>query len=392
MNKVITIHLNGVAYQLEEQGYDALQAYLDTAGRRLEGNPDKDEILADIEQAIGDKCRSLLGINKTVIITKEVADIIAEMGPVEDATGASQTPRDDAGAKFGSSEGPRQAANAGAAHAPKRLYKIREGAKIAGVCNGIAAYLNIDVTIVRVIFAVLAIGYGTGLMLYLLLMFVLPEAMTPDDMAAAHGTPSATAQEFIRRAREGYYEGMRSFGDKRARREWKRKFKDDMRGWKRDFQREMNKGAGQWRAHWNDPAYGRGFTPGSWYAHSFSGLVLGLLTLACWCCILSLVFTGGVFGFYMPGIPFWLMIILVIAFIKVLKWPFRAMRGPYIYGYGYHCGPFGFLWTALMWIGLIYLFLWFTGGHIGNLHEAWHQLPPKLHHAADSVKQWWDQQ
>jgi len=77
MNKVITINLNGVAYQLEEGGFDALRAYLDTAGRRLEGNPDKDEILGDIEQAIGDKFRSLLNASKTVVVTQEVADIIA---------------------------------------------------------------------------------------------------------------------------------------------------------------------------------------------------------------------------------------------------------------------------------------------------------------------------
>jgi phage shock protein PspC (stress-responsive transcriptional regulator) len=310
---------------------------------------------------------------------------------VEDATGASQGPRDDAGAKSGPTGVPRQDAGS-APHAPKRLYKIREGAKIAGVCNGIAAYLNIDVTIVRVAFVILMIGYGSGVLLYLLLMFVLPEAVTPDDVAAAHGTPSATAQEFIRRAREGYYEGMRSFGDPRARREWKRKFKDDMRGWKREFRREMRQGVSQWRSHWNDPWSARGYTPGSWYAHSFVGLMLGLITLLCWCCVLSLIFSGSLFGFYLPGIPFWVGIILVIAFFKLLKWPLRAMRGPYYYGYDYHCGPFGFLWSALMWVGVIYLILWITGGHIGNLHEAWHQLPPKLHHAADSVRQWWDQQ
>ena len=43
MNRVITINLNGVAYQLEESGYEQLRAYLDQAGRQLEGNPDRDE-------------------------------------------------------------------------------------------------------------------------------------------------------------------------------------------------------------------------------------------------------------------------------------------------------------------------------------------------------------
>ena len=40
MQKVITINLNGNAYQLDETGYEALRAYLDQAGARLAGNPD----------------------------------------------------------------------------------------------------------------------------------------------------------------------------------------------------------------------------------------------------------------------------------------------------------------------------------------------------------------
>ena len=51
----------------------AVRAYLDAAVRRLEGNPDRDEIIADIEQAIADKCRTALGANKTVV--GAVADV-----------------------------------------------------------------------------------------------------------------------------------------------------------------------------------------------------------------------------------------------------------------------------------------------------------------------------
>ena len=42
MNKVITINLGGNAYQLEEGGFDALRAYLETAAARLKDNPDRD--------------------------------------------------------------------------------------------------------------------------------------------------------------------------------------------------------------------------------------------------------------------------------------------------------------------------------------------------------------
>src|SRR4051812_719096 len=86
MNKVITINLNGNAYQLEEGGYDALRRYLDDAAAKLSGDPDREEIISDIEQAIAEKLRALLGPHKNVVAAKEIAAVIAEMGPVDAAT------------------------------------------------------------------------------------------------------------------------------------------------------------------------------------------------------------------------------------------------------------------------------------------------------------------
>jgi len=56
----------------------------------------------------------------------------------------------------------------------KRLYKIEEGRKIFGVCGGLAEYLNVDVVIVRILWAVSAFWGGIGLFLYLICTFVLP--------------------------------------------------------------------------------------------------------------------------------------------------------------------------------------------------------------------------
>src|ERR1700683_4882208 len=109
MNKVITINLGGTAYQLEEDGYDTLRAYLETATARLQGNPDRDEILLDIERAIAEKFRSLLGSYKTVVVTKEVAAVLAEMGPIE----AEASEAADAGAGGGASSGAKGHGTAG---------------------------------------------------------------------------------------------------------------------------------------------------------------------------------------------------------------------------------------------------------------------------------------
>ena len=87
MRTVITISLNGNAYQLDAVGYDALRAYLQVAEQRLAGNPDQAEILADLEQAIADKCNRYLGPHKNVVSADEVAEVIREMGPVDGGAG-----------------------------------------------------------------------------------------------------------------------------------------------------------------------------------------------------------------------------------------------------------------------------------------------------------------
>jgi hypothetical protein len=87
MHKVIVINLNGHAYQVDEIGHDALRAYLDRAEAQLRGNPDLAEIMADLEQAIGEKCQRFLNPHKTVVSAAEVEQILAEMGPVDAAPG-----------------------------------------------------------------------------------------------------------------------------------------------------------------------------------------------------------------------------------------------------------------------------------------------------------------
>ena len=114
MQKVITINLNGNAYQIDENGYAALVSYLDGAGRQLLDNPDRLEIIADLEQAIADKCRAFMGPNKTVVSDSEVDQIIREMGPVDGAGGAGSTDA-HAGNAGAAGAGPRASSSTGSA-------------------------------------------------------------------------------------------------------------------------------------------------------------------------------------------------------------------------------------------------------------------------------------
>ena len=56
-----------------------------------------------------------------------------------------------------------------------RLHKSTKDKKVAGVCGGIAEYLNTDPTIIRLVFALMVLGWGTGVLAYIVLALVLPE-------------------------------------------------------------------------------------------------------------------------------------------------------------------------------------------------------------------------
>ncbi len=57
----------------------------------------------------------------------------------------------------------------------KRLYRSRRDVMIAGVCGGIAEYFDVDPTIVRLIAVVLILGWGSGLLAYLIAVLIIPK-------------------------------------------------------------------------------------------------------------------------------------------------------------------------------------------------------------------------
>ena len=57
----------------------------------------------------------------------------------------------------------------------KRLYKSSENCMLCGVCGGIAEYFNVDPTLVRLAFLLLAAGWGSGLLAYLVAAIIMPE-------------------------------------------------------------------------------------------------------------------------------------------------------------------------------------------------------------------------
>ena len=56
----------------------------------------------------------------------------------------------------------------------KRIYRSKTDKKLCGVCAGVAEYFGIDPTIVRLVWAALALS-GTGILLYIIAALVMPE-------------------------------------------------------------------------------------------------------------------------------------------------------------------------------------------------------------------------
>ncbi len=57
----------------------------------------------------------------------------------------------------------------------RKLYRSRSERQLAGVCGGLACYLKLDVTIVRLLFVFMALVGGPGLLIYLAMALVVPE-------------------------------------------------------------------------------------------------------------------------------------------------------------------------------------------------------------------------
>lgn len=210
MRKVILASLAGNAYQLEEAAHQRISGYLEDAGRALAGNPDRTEILSDLEQAIADKCDSFLGKHKNVVSEQEALQILREMGPV---LGNRDTGNDGARADWAASPpGGSSADNmgdsmSGSAHFDsgpgqprRRLMRLPSEGMMGGVCAGFAAYFNVDVVWVRLAFLLLAVFTGIWILVWLAMLIVMPAARTPEQMATARGE-ALSAREVMEMAK-----------------------------------------------------------------------------------------------------------------------------------------------------------------------------------------------
>lgn len=361
MQKVISINLNGHAYQLEESGYERLREYLTRAEQQLEGNPDRAEIMADLEQAIADKCQRYLAPHKSVVTSSEIDLIVAEMGPVDGSTGEAtegEPSRGGAGKQETKKDMP-----------PKPLYRIPDGALIAGVCTGLAAHFKIDVTLVRIAFVVAAlVTRGFGIVAYIVLMFVMPEANTPEARAVAAGAP-INAKDIIERAKKQYAEGTK---------EWRRQWREQQRQWRRQA----------W-APGGPIAY-----PPPWAAvllpvFSLAHVALFLLMAAA---MISLVNTETVLNWELPpDVPVWAAALILLVAYQIAVSPLRAVHQWATVPRAGAAQPAWFaFWNAVAWLIGAAFVVWIASDHVPEIREFVQRLPDLFRDFGHAVREFFE--
>lgn len=166
----------GSVFNIEEEAYALLQDYLDKIRQNLSNEEGCDEIMEDIEMRIAELFHERIRSGKEVVTQHDIQEIKAVLGdPTDFATEEEsgirneQTVPDD--------------------QKTRRLFRDRDSGTIGGVCSGLGHYFDIDVLIFRLIFLVLFLLFGSGILLYIVLMLFIPEAKTTAEKLKMRGEP-----------------------------------------------------------------------------------------------------------------------------------------------------------------------------------------------------------
>ena len=156
MNETINANIGQQAFTLDRDAYDRLVIYLSDVRRHIA--TDTDEVMRDIEIRIAELFREWLPSSIMVVTLPMVERAIARVGAPEDFGTANES-----------------GSNTAAAQSVRRLRRSRTNRSIAGVCGGLADYLQIDATLLRIVTLVAIIFGGMSLWIYIILWLLIPE-------------------------------------------------------------------------------------------------------------------------------------------------------------------------------------------------------------------------
>lgn len=190
MKKIININLSGRVIPIEDSAYENLKSYVESLRRYFANEESREEIINDIESRIAELMSEKVRKGASCITDADVEEIISSMGRPEDfeaeeaAQKTTNVKPNQAQQESSSSNSSTSTAQSERTQSRRRLYRDSSDKFIGGVCSGIAAYLNVDPAIVRILFAIVTFGgFGVGFLVYILLWIVLP----PKDLEGYRG-------------------------------------------------------------------------------------------------------------------------------------------------------------------------------------------------------------
>ncbi|HHD83166.1 MAG TPA: PspC domain-containing protein, partial [Bacteroidetes bacterium] len=149
MKRAISINLGGIVFNIDDDAYRELQAYLTQIECCFSDREESKEIMNDIEARIAELFNERITDYKKVITSKDVNDIIDVMGGPEQFGETENESTHKQRERFGPS-------------GYRRMYRDPDNRILGGVCSGMSAYWRIDPIILRILFVIAFLGFGTG--------------------------------------------------------------------------------------------------------------------------------------------------------------------------------------------------------------------------------------
>ena len=172
MKKTYNINLGGIVFHIDEDAYELLDKYLSNLRIHFSKEEGAEEIVHDMELRISELFSERLNEKKQVITLKDVEEIIAQMGKPEEFS--DDTTQDTN--EYIKEE-----------KTPKRLFRDPDNKVIGGVCSGISAYLNWDVTLVRLVLLAFVFFVQGAILAYIIAWIIIPEATTATEKLSMKG-------------------------------------------------------------------------------------------------------------------------------------------------------------------------------------------------------------
>ena len=195
MKKNITINLCGRLFQIDEDAYELLQQYIESLRSSFGHEEGGEEIADDIEARIAELFDELRQQGIEAITIEHVKNIITRIGRPEELAGENENDNhnengnENSGHKYDSFRTAAQdiCDNVRARTAGKKLYRNPKDKMLTGLCSGLAVYTNTDPVLWRLLFVLAVLVYGVGIITYIVLAIIVPEARTPEQLLQMDG-------------------------------------------------------------------------------------------------------------------------------------------------------------------------------------------------------------